>query len=260
MAAVTWYSALALSLICVAGWLWQIRTRNAGHADVIWVFGLTVTALVYLFAGDGQWLPRLMAGFLVAIWGLRLGLHIWRRVAGESHEDGRYAAMRERLGKRINLFHFFFFQAQGLLAWLFALPFLVIATHRGSIHWLPLCVGVATGIVALCGESLADRQLDRWRREPANRGKTCRDGLWRYSRHPNYFFEWLHWFSYPLIAWGAPAAPWLWLAPAVMFLFLWYFTGIPYTEQQALKSRGEDYRRYQRSTSAFFPWRPGHVD
>ncbi|MEE4251527.1 MAG: DUF1295 domain-containing protein, partial [Alcanivoracaceae bacterium] len=80
--------------------------------------------------------------------------------------------------------------------------------------------------------------------------------LWRYSRHPNYFFEWLHWFSYPLMAIGADGAQWLWLAPLMMFLFLWFVTGIPYTERQALKSRGDDYRDYQRSTSVFIPWRP----
>jgi steroid 5-alpha reductase family enzyme len=110
--------------------------------------------------------------------------------------------------------------------------------------------------VAFAGESLADRQLSRFRQDPRNRGRVCRDGLWRYSRHPNYFFEWLHWWAYVALAAGSPL--W-WIAVAgvaMMLLFLTRVTGIPPTEAQALRSRGEAYREYQRTTSAFFPWPP----
>ena len=113
-------------------------------------------------------------------------------------------------------------------------------------------------LVAVGGEALADRQLSAHKADPANRGKTCRKGLWRYSRHPNYFFEFVHWFAYLALAVGA--GPWpvalCALGPVVMFVFLYRFTGIPYTEQQALRSRGEDYAQYQRTTSAFFPLPP----
>ncbi|MBV8853549.1 MAG: DUF1295 domain-containing protein, partial [Sinobacteraceae bacterium] len=98
--------------------------------------------------------------------------------------------------------------------------------------------------------------LARFRANPAHRGKTCRAGLWRYSRHPNYFFEWLHWFSYVAFAVGAPLG-WLALAgPLLMYVFLRYVSGIPYTEAQALRTRGDDYRDYQRRTSMLFPWPP----
>ncbi|MFN3714491.1 MAG: DUF1295 domain-containing protein [Alcanivoracaceae bacterium] len=248
-------AAAGLVVVCLFGWWRQTRTHNAGHVDVIWTFGVSGCALLYLLAGDGALLPRVAAALLVTVWSVRLGSHIWRRVHGVE-EEGRYRAIREHYGDRVNLFHFFFFLSQGLLAWLFALPHWVIASHPVTgLSW-PLTLGVAVGVAALLGEALADRQLDRFRRNPANRGKTCRDGLWRYSRHPNYFFEWLHWFSYPLIALGAPHAVWLWLAPVLMFFFLWFVTGIPYTENQALKSRGDDYRRYQKTTSPFIPWRP----
>jgi steroid 5-alpha reductase family enzyme len=248
-------AAVGLVVVCLFGWWRQTLTRNAGHADVIWAFGVGGCALLYLLAGEGALLPRAAAALLVTLWSVRLGLHIWRRVHGVE-EEGRYRAIREHYGDRVNLFHFFFFLSQGLLAWLFALPHWVIASHPVTAMSWSLLLGVAVGIAALLGEALADHQLDRFRRNPANRGKTCRDGLWRYSRHPNYFFEWLHWFSYPLIALGAPYAGWLWLAPVLMFLFLWFVTGIPYTENQALKSRGDDYRRYQQTTSPFIPWRP----
>ena len=244
----------ALTLACLFGWWRQTRTCNAGHVDVIWTFGVGASALFYLALGTGDSWHRLLAAGLIGFWSLRLGTHIWRRVHG-AEEEGRYRAIREHFGSRVNLFHFFFFLSQGLLAWLFALPHFVIAAHPGG-NSLPMLAGVAVGVVALAGEAVADRQLEQFRQNPANRGKTCRDGLWRYSRHPNYFFEWLHWFSYPLIAWGAPHAGWLWLAPLFMFLFLWFVTGIPYTERQALKSRGDDYRQYQKSTSPFIPWRP----
>ncbi|MCK5874757.1 MAG: DUF1295 domain-containing protein [Alcanivoracaceae bacterium] len=247
-------TALGLVLVCLFGWWRQTVTRNAGHVDVIWTLGVGASAVFYLAVGSGDGWHRLLAAVLVGFWSLRLGAHIWRRVHG-AEEEGRYRAIRQHYGARVNLFHFFFFLSQGLLAWLFALPHFVIASHPGG-HQLALIAGVVVGVVALAGEAIADRQLERFRQQPGNRGKTCRDGLWRYSRHPNYFFEWLHWFSYPLIAWGAPYAGWLWLAPLLMFLFLWFVTGIPYTERQALKSRGDDYRQYQRSTSPFIPWRP----
>jgi steroid 5-alpha reductase family enzyme len=112
----------------------------------------------------------------------------------------------------------------------------------------------------VAGEALADRQLAAHRRDPANKGKTCRSGLWRYSRHPNYFFEFLHWFAYVFLAVGMGIG---WIAasligPAVMLVFLYRVTGIPYTEAQALRSRGEDYAEYQRTTSPFLPLPPKH--
>ena len=117
-------------------------------------------------------------------------------------------------------------------------------------------LGVAIWAIGVAGEAVADAQLARFRADPGHRGRTCRAGLWRYSRHPNYFFEWLTWWAYVAIAWGAPHG---WVAlfgPAVMLLFLFKVTGIPYTEAQALRSRGDDYRAYQRTTSAFVPWFP----
>jgi steroid 5-alpha reductase family enzyme len=120
--------------------------------------------------------------------------------------------------------------------------------------WLALAVLTWCGSVA--GEALADRQLARFRADPNHRGRTCRAGLWRYSRHPNYFFEALHWVSYPLLAIGAPFAALAWLGPLVMFFFLRFLSGIPFTEAQALRTRGEDYRDYQHRTSMLIPWPP----
>ena len=127
----------------------------------------------------------------------------------------------------------------------------VVVTHHHPDH-----IGLATWLASVGGEALADRQLARFRADPRHRGKTCRAGLWRYSRHPNYFFEWLHWFAYVLLAVGSPIAWLAWSGPVVMYVFLRWISGIPWTEQQALRSRGEDYARYQRSTPMLIPWFP----
>jgi len=135
-------------------------------------------------------------------------------------------------------------------------PFLPVVYFDQPVPRWSDVLAIAVWIVAIAGEGVADRQLARFRADPENRGKTCRAGLWRYSRHPNYFFEWVHWFTYVLLAFGSPYV-WLTLAgPAVMLLFLYKVTGIPYTEKRALMSRGDDYRRYQETTSAFVPWFP----
>jgi steroid 5-alpha reductase family enzyme len=114
--------------------------------------------------------------------------------------------------------------------------------------------GLSLWVVALLGETAADAELKRFKADPANKGKTCRKGLWNYSRHPNYFFEWLIWVAFFL---AALASPYGWislLCPVLMFIFLFKVTGIPMTETQALKTRGKDYRDYQRTTSMFVPW------
>jgi steroid 5-alpha reductase family enzyme len=248
-------SAIVLLAVMLLGWMWQLRSRNAGIADALWAYGLGSAAIYYALTGPGAVAPRAAVGILTGVWFARLGTHILLRMQRERHEDGRYRALRERYGAKINLFHFFFFIAQAVAAWLFALPAWIVAHNPQSNGWaLPLAGLLA--LIAFGGETLADRQLEKFRADSANKGRTCRAGLWRYSRHPNYFFEWLHWFAYPVLACGGPYWMFTWLAPVFMFLFLNFFTGIPYTERQALRSRGEDYRDYQRKTSAFIPWRP----
>ena len=108
---------------------------------------------------------------------------------------------------------------------------------------------------AVAGETVADRQVERFRSDPANRGRTCQDGLWRYSRHPNYFFEWLIWVALALFAYPSPAGTMALACPVAMLCLLLRVTGIPATEAQALRTRGEEYRRYQQTTSVFVPWR-----
>lgn len=253
-----WLSLAVVSLVMLFGWWWQQRTQNAGIVDVLWAFSLSGLAFCYALVGDGDIALRTVAGTIMGLWYLRLALHLARRVLGEA-EDGRYQYLRQYWGDKAGVYHFFFFQFQALLAWGFAWPVYIISQGQlGGFAW-PQYLGIAVVLIAIAGVTLADKQLQAFREDPANKGRVCEHGLWYYSRHPNYFFEWLHWFAYPLLAMGISGGTWLWLAPLVMLLFLYYVTGIPYTEQQAIRSRGAAYKRYQRTTSAFIPWRKKHV-
>lgn len=252
-----WLPLLYLWLLATSamtlGWLWQRRYANAGIVDVLWAGALGCAAILLAALGEGAPIPRIALALLGGLWGLRLAAHLWARVRGEP-EDGRYRQLRAHwAGDQLKFW--FFFQFQALLVVLFALPFLAVANNPDlSRPWLIL--GAAIWLGSVTGEAIADRQLARFRADPAHRGKTCRDGLWRYSRHPNYFFEWLHWFAYVALAIGSPLWWLAWLGPVVMFAFLRFISGIPYTEAQALRTRGDDYRVYQRETSMLFPWFP----
>jgi steroid 5-alpha reductase family enzyme len=214
-----------------------------------------VGALAAALAAAGQgWGPRrALAAALVALWALRLCVHIVRDRVLPGIEDGRYRYLRAYWGAGAKAWFFVFFTLQSLLVVLFALPFVPIAAHpRAGFAWWEWGA-VALWLLCIAGEVLADRQLRRFRSDPAHRGRTCRTGLWGWSRHPNYFCEWLHWWAYVLLAAGAPGW-WLSLAgPAAMYVFLRYLTGIPHVERQALQSRGDDYRDYQRRVNVFFP-------
>ena len=230
------------------------RAGKIGYVDVAWAGLMAVSALLVATCAGGTPLSRILVGLLGATWALRLCLYLFRRVSHET-EDGRYVALRERFGDAALPF-FVFFQMQALVVALFALPFATVASRAGDPARWQIVAATAVWMLAVGGEALADHQLARFRKDPANRGRTCRAGLWAWSRHPNYFFEWVHWFAYLLLALGS--ARW-WLAlsgPVLMLLFLYRVSGIPWTEAQSLRSRGEDYRRYQHEVSAFIPLPP----
>jgi steroid 5-alpha reductase family enzyme len=238
-------------------WTIQLRTRNAAIVDFGWAALLGSFAVFYAVAGDGWGTRRVLLAGLGGLWGYRLAGHLLvQRLLGGAPEEGRYVTLRRKWRLPYDLHFLIFFQAQALLAVTLSLPFLLAA---GDAHPAWRWSDLAAGFVALggwIGESIADRQLDRFKRDPSNRGRTCREGLWRYSRHPNYFFEWTIWIGFALLGLGAPYG-WLgFAAPALLLASILKVTGIPPTEEQAVASRGEDYRRYQRTTSAFFPWFP----
>lgn len=236
-------------------WLRELFTQEANVVDAGWAAGLGVLAVFYALAAGG-WAPRRsLLALLAGSWSARLAWYLLvDRVLGKP-EDARYARLRARWGPRAHRNFFLVFQANALLCALLSIPFLVVcADPRPGLGpgAAAACVLLA---VSVAGESAADRRLARFRADPANRGRTCREGLWRYSRHPNYFFEWVHWWAYPALAWGAPGWAWTLLGPGLMLLFLLKLTGVAVTEAHALRSRA-DYADYQRATSMFIPWPP----
>jgi steroid 5-alpha reductase family enzyme len=237
-------------------WIIHLFINNAAIVDVGWAAGLGILAVFYAFAGPGyharKWAIASMAGF----WGLRLAAHLlFTRIIGHP-EEGRYVQLRKEWKTNLPLRFLFFFEFQALLDVVLSLPFLLACMDTRAPLGVLEKVGAGIWLAAILGEAIADQQLNAFKKNPANKGKTCRAGLWKYSRHPNYFFEWLVWVGYAAFALGSP---WGWLgllSPALILYFLLGVTGIPATEAQALRSRGTEYRAYQRTTSSFVPWFP----
>ncbi len=250
---------IVVLLLLVALWALQLKTKDAGVADVGWAAGLGFLAIFYAaMLADGLGARRWLVAAVVAIWSFRLTRYIIVDRVLAPEEDGRYQALRQRWGSTVQPKLLGFFLGQAALAILLSIHFLLVMLHPSTELRVWDWLGALVGLGAIGGESLADRQLERFKASPDSRGKTCREGLWRYSRHPNYFFEWIYWLAFAIVA---VEAPWWWatlIAPAVMYVFIRFVTGIPPTELRAIKSRGDEYREYQRTTNAFFPWFPRH--
>lgn len=233
------------------------RLNNFGIVDVAWSLGFAPLAAFYGYFGGGTFSRRLLITTMAVLWSLRLGGYLARRVLGHlKTEDGRYRQLRLDWAANLDAKMAQFFQFQALLLVVLSVPFLLAARNPApDLHSFELAAA-GLWLLALVGETIADAQLAVFKRTPANRGLVCDVGLWRWSRHPNYFFEWLIWIAF---AFFALASPWGWVAlycPALMLFFLLKVTGVKYTEDQLLRSKGEPYRRYRERTSAFFPWPP----
>ena len=251
---------LAGTCLCVlsmtALWILGRRLHNFSLVDLGWSAHFAVLAVLYGVAADGWPARRLLIGSMYALWSLRLAAHLATRIIGEP-EEGRYVQLRKEWGAsgNLDLKFYGFFQLQAALNVFLGLPLLISCLNPAPrLHWLEV-LGAAIWVTGIVGESIADRQLARFKADPSNKGRVCDVGLWRYSRHPNYFFEWTIWVAYAVFCLASP--PWGYLGvamPALMLHFLLNVTGIKATEEQALKSRGDAYRRYQQTTSAFVPW------
>ena len=230
------------------------RIDNYGIVDIAWSYSFALLAAIYAMFGAGWPVRRALIAAIVAVWSLRLGTHLLVRIARKHPEqDGRYRQLRKDWTSGFKLKMAGFFQMQALSVVLLGVPFLAACSNPepllAPLEW----AGAALWLVAISGEALADAQLSTFKKVPGTVGTVCDSGLWRYSRHPNYFFEWLIWVSYFLFA---CASPWGWLgilSPACILYLLLRVTGIPATEEQSVRSKGDAYRRYQERTSAFVP-------
>ncbi len=254
---------VGLSLAMLGAWALQRATGNAGWVDVVWTFTTGAGGVAYALAPTAGYVPgprAFLVAALVAIWSSRLGLHLAVRSARAMGEDARYAYFRQQWGDAFEGRLLGFLQIQALAAALLTLSILVAARNPApGLKWTDFA-GAAILAAAIAGEGLADRQLARFKSYRPNREAICDVGLWSWSRHPNYFFEWLGWLAYPLMAIDlAGRWPWGWLAltgPAFMFYLLRFASGVPPTEAAMAHSRGPTFARYQARVSAFFPLPP----
>jgi steroid 5-alpha reductase family enzyme len=252
---------VGLSLAMAAAWKFQQQVGNAGWVDVFWTFATGAMAVVgTLWPLPGaEDLParRYIVAALAAAWAIRLGLHLRARVRSRP-EDARYAGFRRDWGARFQTRLFWFLQIQAFAAWPLAVAITLAARNPASVLRATDVVAMAIIAIALIGEMLSDRQLARFVADPGSAGRVCDRGLWAWSRHPNYFFEFLGWCAWPLFAFNADwPLGWLaWAAPAMMYWLLVHVSGIPPLEQVMLASRGDAYRAYQSRTSAFLPLPP----
>jgi steroid 5-alpha reductase family enzyme len=251
--------AAAVALLMLALWAIHFPLHNAAIVDAGWAGGLALLGAIDAIGGEGWVIRRAIVGAMAALWGLRLAIHLLRdRIIGHP-EEGRYVELRRKWRSHLGLKFLAFFEFQALLCVVLSAPFFLAAADRSpGLGWLELA-GIVVWCIGMVGESIADSQLKTFKQDRANQGRTCRGGLWRYSRHPNYFFEWTLWLGFGMVSLAAPNG-WIGLlSPALILYFLLGLTGIPATEEQALRTRGDDYRDYQRTTSAFIPWFPKRV-
>lgn len=252
----------------VVFWLWGRSRDNYGVVDVGWgVVNMGILWVYFLASGgwkilqtgeifDVENLSSLLLFGMITVWGLRLALFLyWTRIRTGHPEDKRYNAFRKDYGDRVHSKFFTnVFLFQGLLALILTAPFLpvfiTVDFQSGIFAW----IGLALFLLGILGETLADNQLSGFIKNPSNKGKVCNVGFWNYTRHPNYFFEWVIWLGMSLVAVEANL---LGILPAIfMYVLLVYVTGVPFAEKYSLQSKGDLFREYQRTTNAFFPWFP----
>lgn len=246
--------AIGLSAIMTGAWATQRATGSSGWIDTIWSFAVGLGGMAAAVLADGEPWRRAAAFAIVTVWSLRLGLHIAARTHGAG-EDPRYARLIAGWGTAAGLRLWLFLQVQAAAAFV-----LVLAVYLASANSEPFprvldLVAVGVALCAIAGEAISDRQLARFRKTPEAKASVMERGLWRYSRHPNYFFEWLFWCAWPLMAIALPIG-WSWLAlaaPLLMYWLLVHVSGIPPLEEHMLASRGEKFRALQAHVNAFFP-------
>lgn len=246
---------LVILMMMTTVWLISLAVRDSSIVDIVWGLGFVVVALAYFALTDGWGMRRLIILVLVTVWGLRLTLYLgWRNIG--KGEDRRYQRLRKRYGKDWWWISFLqVYLLQGLAMWVISAPLLAAQFHGGP-RTLTLFdfLGVFVWMVGLLFETVGDWQLASFKSNPANKGKVLDRGLWRYTRHPNYFGDATVWWGMYLVA---VAAPWGFLtifAPVLMTYLLMRVTGATLLERE-MKKRPE-YAAYIRRTSAFFPMPP----
>ena len=254
------WNLTAVTAMMIVGWIVSLIYRNVTIVDSLWGLGFVLIAWLTFGMSDGYWGRSLLLALLVTLWGLRLSLYLSWRNWGKG-EDPRYGGWRQKTGDRfwlVSLFKVFILQA--LFLWVISLAFQTgqLAAAPDTLTWLD-GLGIWVWAAGFLFESVGDWQLARFKSDPANQGRVMDRGLWAYTRHPNYFGEFLVWWGIYLITLATPHSWWTILSPFVVTAVLLKMTGIPLTEKGLIENR-PGYREYIKRTSAFVPWPPAKED
>jgi steroid 5-alpha reductase family enzyme len=249
-------SLVAVQTLILVFWiLYVLVRRNVSMIDIGWGLGFIIATLVYFILGEGYIWRKALVLTVVSIWALRLISHLVQRFVPD-RDDPRYVALLRTLPYA----HYPLFQVlllflfQGLLITILSLPFALMSQDPMPFFSTFEVFGLLIWMVGVVGEAAADRQLTQFKQRSFHVSEVCDHGLWRYSRHPNYFFEWVVWVGFCMMALSAPFGWLSIISPILMLYLLLKGSGIPLTEARALQTKGEAYRDYQARTSAFFPW------
>ena len=250
-------SNLLLVIVLMAlVWPFSVIKKDSSIVDVFWGLGFVLVVWNSFAHADGFFSRKLIVAVLTTIWGLRLSLHIYSRNLGKG-EDPRYQAFRERYGERywiVSLFTVFLLQA--VLLWVISLAAqsAISTPSPARITWVDV-LGVMVWLIGFTFEALADRQLARFKANAANRGKVMNQGLWAYSRHPNYFGESLIWWGIFLIALSNLGNAWTIISPVLITFLLLKVSGVALMEKTIVETKPL-YKEYVETTNAFIPWFP----
>lgn len=251
---------IVLSIILVnfalfsGAWVLYQVTQKASWVDSIWAFSIPISILILYFGYSQHTTPQILVALAFCIWGIRLGSYLFLRTF-RGGEDRRYAAFIREWGEHApsKMYRFFMYQAIGTI--LLTAPFAIFMKANPDQN-LFFNLGILIAGLAILGETIADRQMNQYRNSPLPKPPVMDSGLWAFSRHPNYFCEWLFWagmaFAVSGVSWGALS----WFSVLLMSYFLIKVTGIPETEKVMVQHKGAPYREYQRRVSMFFPWFP----
>jgi steroid 5-alpha reductase family enzyme len=247
-------ASAAILVYMVIWFLVSLALRRNDVADVAWGGGFIVAALTTLVSGDGMTPRALLVTALVIAWGLRLSLHIGLRNRGKG-EDPRYRKWREEWGRYATVRSFFqIFILQGVLLLVISLPVIRVITAPGTSLTLMDFLGSVVWLTGFLFETISDWQLLQYKKDPAHKGKVITTGLWRYTRHPNYFGEVTLWWGIYIIALNVPGGWMTVIGPLTITFLILKVSGIPMLEK---KYEGNpEFAEYKRRTSAFFPMPP----
>ncbi len=256
IAQVTIGSLAAIAALMLLTWLLSLARKDASIVDIIWGFGFVVVAWTAFALGDGDLARKTVVAVLVSVWGLRLSLHLFRRNWGKG-EDFRYRYMRKNNAEHFGRWSLVnVFGLQGVLMFGVSLPVQMAQVRGGSDGLTPIVfVAIAVWAVGFAFEAVGDWQLRRFKADSANQGRVMDRGLWRYTRHPNYFGDAVVWWGIFLLAAARPEMLWTVIGPLIMTFLLTRVSGVPMLER-SMARRKPGYEEYMRRTSAFFPLPP----